>query len=373
MTRKTTYLTFANVLDANGGIGPGFTTLRLIAASAVFLAHSPWLVSRQFDFTYDFSHGQTFIGSMAVGWFFVISGFLVTESLEKTRWVFGYVIKRCLRIFPGLIGVIAISVFIIGPIATSLNLAEYFSDSRVYSYLGNAIFLDRPYLPGVFDAHPVHRVNGSIWTLRYEMLCYLLPPVWLYLRPFGNRYVIMLIAILSTLPGYFAVGEDRVYLIKVLALSITPDMHLGVGPFLRLVPYFLTGMTFYYWKDRIPFDRRLAIFAAATCVAGMWFGFHDIAFPIAGGYLAIFLGLDKRLYVHWLRERDYSYGIYIYAFPIQQLMIDAFPRGSWWINAVASAPLILFCAALSWNCIEKPAIQLKHRLVGLRRAAPQPL
>ena len=155
-----------------------------------------------------------------------------------------------------------------------------------------------------------------------------------------------------------------------------PNVYLSVGPALRLAVYFLMGVTLYFWRDRVRFDWRLATLAAAGCITGLYFGFNDISFPLCGGYLTIFLGLSKRCELSWLRERDYSYGIYIYAFPIQQLMIDVFPRGPWWLNALVSAPLIFGCAIISWNYIERPAIKLKQRLVGSNglsvfdRAAP---
>jgi peptidoglycan/LPS O-acetylase OafA/YrhL len=373
MESESHHRTFAEVLDANRALGPGFGTLRLVAACAVFLAHSLWLTSGQFDFVYSFSRGQTFIGSMAVGCFFVISGFLVMESLQKSRSLVSFAIKRALRIFPGLIVAVALTALLLGPMVTTLGTNEYFGNVRVYYYLANAIFFNELYLPGVFTTHVITAVNASLWTLRYEVFCYGMLALLGYLKVSSNRYVVLALTIFVIPFGYFATGDHRVYLVSTLKLLILPHVTLSVGPALRLAPYFFAGMTFNVWRNRLWFDWRLAALSIAACVAGLRFGFHDISFPLCGGYLVIFIGLSRCLDLSLLRDRDYSYGIYIYACPIQQLVIDIFYNSSWWINAFASAPLILCCAMISWNCIERPAIQLKHRLRPSQRLTSVPI
>ena len=211
------HLTFADILATNDGIGRGFGTLRLVASTAVFLAHSPWLVSRQFDFVYGFSRGQTFIGSIAVACFFIISGFLATESLQKSRSLISFAIKRALRIFPGLIVVIIFTALLIGPIATTLRLESYFTETQVYLYFANIIFVNRIQLPGVFDTHVVTAVNGSLWTLRYEMLFYAMLPLLAFSRSIRNRYAALVLTVVVMLLGYFASGDERVLLDFILS------------------------------------------------------------------------------------------------------------------------------------------------------------
>jgi peptidoglycan/LPS O-acetylase OafA/YrhL len=354
--------TFASVLSKSGGQGRGFDTLRLVAATAVFLAHAPWLTNRQFDFVYQFSSGQTFSGSMAVGCFFIMSGFLVTASYENSSTAVAYAIKRVLRIFPGLIIAVAFATFIIGALATTLPLTSYFSDKHTYAYLGNIFFRWRAELPGVFATNPRPYVNVSLWTLYYEVLCYGAIPTLALVGVTSRRYAFSAMTAVLVLLGYLAEGNDRVYLISTLQISITPALHLEIGPFIRLAAYFFMGAALHGWADRVPYDWRLALVALVGCIAGLYFGFNDLSFPIFGAYLLIFLGISKLAGLEVLHGNDLSYGVYIYACPIQQLMISFFPAATWWANALLSVPGIFCCAAFSWHFVERPALRFKRHL-----------
>jgi peptidoglycan/LPS O-acetylase OafA/YrhL len=352
--------TIGFLLDRNNGFAPGFGFLRLIAATLVYLAHVVWLSTGHYDPLYAISHKQTFLGSIGVGVFFVISGFLIAQSFARCSSVIEFAMKRILRIFPGLFVVVALSALLVGPALTTLPLRQYFSNELFSEYFLNAIGGITLLLPGVFNENPIPIVNGSLWTLRYEALCYAILALVGISRLLSRKSAILVAAGLLVLLGGLAHGQPREILILPLGLPLGPLGTLSVGPLLRLLPYFMVGTSSYLWRYYLPLDWRLAIVAAIGVVLGLLTNFHDLLFPICGGYLAIYVGMLEALDFRWLRTRDYSYGIYIYSFPVQQVVIALFPMAKhWWINALLSGPLTLALAALSWSFVERPALSLK--------------
>src|SRR4051794_30245974 len=169
--------TLGSQLDACGGIAPAFNLLRLSAAMAVLFSHSFELAPSAGwpEPLRHFSGGQTTIGGTAVYIFFIISGFLVTASYQKSQDVLDFVLKRALRVLPALAIVIVLTAFVLGPIMTTLPLTDYFSAEKFRSYLLNALTFGEDSLAGVFEDLPAKAsVNGSLWTLRYELICYAL-------------------------------------------------------------------------------------------------------------------------------------------------------------------------------------------------------
>ena len=123
------------------------------------------------------TRGQDTFGGLAVCTFFFISGFLVTRSLTKSRSLVVFAVARGLRILPGLAVVTILAALVLGPLVTTLSLAEYFVNPRVASYFRN-IQLDMHYnLPGVFTHNAMQAVNGSLWTLKFEIMMYIALPV----------------------------------------------------------------------------------------------------------------------------------------------------------------------------------------------------
>src|SRR5262249_14567840 len=151
------------VLDGFGGVGPGFDALRLGAAVAVLVSHAFDFVGQSPSEPFRVFAGTNIsLGGTATYVFFLISGFLVTASLMRTRSVGEFALKRAARILPGLIGVVCVTALLIGPALTIRPLAEYFSDPRFTSYFLNAVLITKPSLPGVLGDTTI---NGSIWTL----------------------------------------------------------------------------------------------------------------------------------------------------------------------------------------------------------------
>src|SRR5690606_32522939 len=150
-----------------------FDFLRFLAASAVVFGHSFWLSGRGATEPLRLLTGSYDTADIAVHVFFVMSGFLIAASWLNSRNPIEFFGKRALRIFPALCIAILLTVLVVGPLATRWPLDEYWSDGQTLRYLSNIALLTQFHLPGVFADNPFpHTVNGSVWTLPYEVMMY---------------------------------------------------------------------------------------------------------------------------------------------------------------------------------------------------------
>jgi peptidoglycan/LPS O-acetylase OafA/YrhL len=232
------------------GRNNNFNLIRIVAALAVLMTHSFVLSSGNPD---DEPLRQTLgmtLGSIAVDVFFVTSGLLVTASLLRSESVVAFAWSRCLRIFPGLLVMLVLTVFLLGPLFTTLQPASYLLDPRTHAYLikGATLvtgILDR--LPGVFESNPYPAsINGSLWTMPYEVRMYvLLAVLWAVVhKAFGFRgaqftRAVQLLAILSgvgLVVGHFISSRDPT--------------------FLRLFFMFFAGAALFVSRERVRLSAR---------------------------------------------------------------------------------------------------------------------
>jgi peptidoglycan/LPS O-acetylase OafA/YrhL len=336
-----------------------FDALRLIAAAAVIFSHA-FLIADGNDNREPLiilTGRQSILGLAGVFVFFTISGFLVTQSFEETRGPFRYLVKRCLRIFPGLALALVLSAFVLAPLVSTLPLADYLGRAEPYRYVFWNTLLDlrQHELPGVmFVDNPVGlEVNGSLWTLRYEFEMYLMV---LALGVTGLLRLPVLIALVALGLGCIAFP----------AL----DMLGGWG---WLLSFFAMGMVLYKLRDTRIFDGRVALLALLGLAATVKFGGFILMFSIFGGYLALYLALNRRLpLVRAARFGDLSYGLYIYGWPSEQAVVWALGgHAAWWQVFLLALPLAAALAFLSWHLVERPALRLKPRAARPVAAAPE--
>jgi peptidoglycan/LPS O-acetylase OafA/YrhL len=310
----------------------GFDYLRLIAAILVIAHHArvlngepPIMIGTSLD-----------LGALGVGIFFVISGYLVSGSLERTPSVSSFIAKRALRIFPGLLAALLVTAFVIGPASTALARGDYLASPEVYGYvLKNLTLYAVTYdLPGVFMSVPMAGVvNGSLWTLRLEFTAYLALAALGAARQAKPRVLTVLaLAAAASAIAIHALGLDArgdLYRIAYLA---------AINGFL-----FLSGAALRTSAWRAP--SWLAIAALIPLITPLWF----LGLPL----IAIRLGAlnAPRAPV------DLSYGLYIYSFPLQQMLAE---RSQ--LSLATSLALTLPFALASWLLVEKPALRLKARL-----------
>ena len=338
-----------------------FDALRLVAATAVIFSHS-FLISEGTESNEPLiilTGRQCILGLTGVFVFFAISGFLVTASYEATGSPLRYLAKRALRIFPGLFVALVISAFLIGPVVTTLPLGAYFVRPEVYGYvLGNTMLnLTIHELPGVLFAYnPVGlEINGSLWTLRYEFMMYVMVMLLGALNLLNARVVLALLAL-------------------GLACLQWPTLAF-LGTWGWLLAFFAIGMVLYKLRDSGIFDGRIALAALAGLVLSVPMRQFIELFPLFGGYLAIYAALTPRLpHIPATRFGDLSYGLYIYGWPIEALVKYASGgRAAWWQIFLISMPAAAVSAFLSWHLVEAPMLRLKPRRRAATLTAPRPL
>ena len=333
--------------------------LRICAALAVLASHS-WDVATG-NGTLEPLRALTgmSLGSLSVDVFFVASGFLVTASLLTRSNAIDFFWARCLRIYPALMVVILLTVLVLGPAFTSLPLRDYLTAYGTRSYLlTNSLMVTdaRYFLPGVFENNPYRgAINGSLWTLPLELRMYaMLLGGWLLLWMTGDWRPRLMRLLIPGLAVFYA------------ALMLK-DLTDGVPspPDLRLKLMFFVGASCQVFKDRIQVRS-----AGALLAAGLLIGCCAIAplhFPtaclIAMPYLLLYLafvpgGMVRR----YNKLGDYSYGVYIYAFPVQQAVVATHPGLSPLGLLLISCLITLALSVLSWHLSEQRALSLKTLL-----------
>ena len=351
--------------DVSKGRDNNFNLIRIAAALAVLVSHSFVLaMGRQAVRPLQTQLGME-IGDIAVDVFFITSGFLVTGSLLTRQRTIEFVWARVLRIYPALLLMVCATVLMLGPLFTSLPLSAYFSDSTTYSYVAKCSTLFDGVavtLPGVFDDNP-HKsfVNMSLWTLPYE--------VWMYaLLAFGW------LALLVTRQYRLKAFTAGVVIYAVLSGGYILASHsfnvFSSGDFARLSFMFFAGATFCVLKEHIVLSRSLFWLMLIALFFSLW---HERVFSavytLSLAYLVLFLAYVPSGYIRKYNVLgDYSYGTYIYAYPVQQSIAALMPGVSVISMILLSAGPTVILAVMSWHFLERRALGLKGALGGRQKA-----
>ncbi len=360
---KSPLPTIGSRLEETRGIGPNFNALRLLAAFAVLVSHAfaiPFGNETKEPLVI-LSGGEHSIGRVAVVVFFAMSGFLVTPSLTRSGSLTRFASKRAARILPGLIVIIAITTLLLGPFLTSTSLSAYFGNPLTYWYPIGTLHKAGVGLPGVFQDLPLKGVvNGSLWTLKYEALSYVL------LASIGACGLLRFPYAVAAVAGAVAVAAEM--------LSFT-DPSGGVLATLKafsvLFAFFAAGVSFAVWRDRIPVSWPLGAAALILAFTTLVFGGFYLIGPLFLTYAVISIGvLPPVIKAHIIRG-DFSYGVYLWAFPIQQIAQQLLRAGTL-TNILLAAPVTLVIASLSWTLVEEPALRLSRSGRGERRPATKP-
>lgn len=334
-----------------------FNTVRLLAALSVVVSHSFLLVIGQ-TAAEPFSSTPYTLGQHAVNVFFVLSGLMLSRSFAiQPNWK-TFTIARALRIFPGLFVCGVLVAWILGPFGTRLSVAEYFHDGHTltYPFASLAIF-DRAQLHDMFLAgtHP-GEINVPLWTIKYEVFAYaafvVVMSAGFITRQWTVAFGCLVLAVALTL------GASG-----VSALSGPP-----IGSFIRFGFCFALGIGAYRYRTRIKLSWTAAAGLLALAVLANGTPVANMAYMVSAAYAALVLGSIRIPHVTTLTTKtDLSFGLYIYAWPVQQLALNGLaPAGSVWAHLAISLVLSLPLATLSWRFVEKPALSLKSRF---RRSA----
>ncbi|MEM6474695.1 MAG: acyltransferase [Pseudomonadota bacterium] len=345
-------------MDENSGIGPGFDALRVGLAFAVVLRHC-------FPITYGnsaaASSGFLWSATMAIiPIFFILSGFLVTGS--ALRLTLGkFVASRVLRIVPALAVDTLVTILVIGLIFTTVPFGDYFGSEDTHAYLLNIAGFIHYYLPGVFEENPIPGVvNGALWTIPPELGCYifisgLIFIGWVKHWRWTLSFALFLIVFIIAAP-YFPESTPA---------SV---QRLASHPGALLVPEFLIGSVLYLKRHEIPYSPKLFWLCIALILASGFFlpeaefsvlpVSSALAIPLYA-YVALFIGTTKMPKLPLFSRGDYSYGIYLYGFPIQQAIVTATGvLNPFTLFALTIVPVTLLAMA-SWHLVEKPTLRLR--------------
>lgn len=359
----TSKLSVGAKMAARDGRPTGFDYLRLALAIAIVCEHS--LITSYGDAVGARVWQLPFrpaVG-MLLPMFFALSGFLVTGSLFRARSLFHFLWLRVIRIYPALGVEVLVSAFILGPLLTTLPLRDYFSSSLFYSYLLNVTGHIHYLLPGLFESNPFPNVvNMQLWTIPFELGCYISLSI-LAVMGIKKFHWLAPAATFALMLAYFMIR----WMVKTWAQIAIP----GGLPGQLLVACFLAGVALHLYKDRLPWSPLLC--AASGVFAALLIGFIPLGdFIVAPviAYFTISLGVLNPKKFWLLQHADYSYGIYLYGFVIQQAFACSFPWArEWWLNIIFCVPATVATAALSWHLIEKPALVLRSYFDW--RAAPK--
>ena len=346
------------ISDYAVGKDNNFTLLRLLAAALVVFTHSlaalgrPWVAD-----AFLAGFGRTY-GEAALDMLFVTSGFLVTASLLLRPNLIEFYWARLLRLYPGLWVMLIVTTFGLAPFVTTLPLREFFSSRMTWDYLWKCATLYsgiRFSLPGVFESMPLrNEFNGSLWTLPVELRMYVyLGITWLAFA-FTPKFRLRGVSWFAPLAaiGYGAsVAHAR--------LSGGPFSGADVAVFM-----WLYGSAVWYWRHKIPMSWGvLAALVAVLAIAGSLdqrVGF--VAYLLCWAPIVLHIAyLPGGFIRRYANMGDYSYGVYIYAFPAQQTLAFAFPGIGFAGLLASSAAIAAACAGLSWHFVEKRALRMKHR------------
>ena len=353
-------------MAAAGGPTSGFDYMRIALALGVVAWHSMAIAYGR-EAIDDFLMGPLGPGvRLLVPMFFALSGFLVTQSLERTPSLKVFLTFRILRIFPALTVEVLLCAFLFGALFTALPLAEYFTSTGFWKYLLNMIGVVQYQLPGVFETHPVTAVNGSLWTVPFELECYVALSV-LYVLGVLRYPVLIVVALVAggiVVGVYSSLGGDN----DALAFNFQAALNEPIRLRRILVLCFLAGSALFLFRRKIPYNGWIALAAFAASVVLLRypaaFGFS----PLFIAYVTVWLGLKTPPRSEILKSGDYSYGVYLYGSPIQQavfgVVLAATGRAQTGLeNLFMSLPLILLFAVFSWRVVEKPALSLKKRFI----------
>lgn len=329
--------------------------IRVLAALGVIFSHSfsitqgPDNPGTWFDRV---SGNRLSVGGIAVAVFFLYSGFLIAKSCERHRKFSEFFRRRVLRIFPELALCVCLCVILAGVFVSDLTPAAYFSSPQTYRYLLNCVLFPIHTLPGVFGENPYPDVvNGSLWVLSVQFVCYLFCFAVFKITGFGRRIMLFLFAVLIAAACLYAVFGGGFMLSAV-----------------RAVLEFCLGMEIWVFRDRILLSPLIAAVSGVCFFLGCAFGYDLAAMLVFFPYLCFWFGWGtKHIFDSFSAKQDYSYGIFLWGFPVQQALVfffsRHFPQGGampLWLNIVPACFVSLIFAQIGTRTVKAVRAALRR-------------
>jgi peptidoglycan/LPS O-acetylase OafA/YrhL len=334
-----------------------FNLIRLILAIIVILCHNTELLSgnRKSEIFTVLFNTQMSSGLFSVTLFFVISGYLIVQSWDKNHNASKFLLNRIFRIYPAFIVASIISCFLFGAFAGNKH---YFQEFKFKYFIFNSLVLKIPITPKIFANSFYPYINGSMWTINNEFVCYLFILLLGVLNFVKNRFkwLIFFSIFFSTtlIANYF----DFKIIVSFLRNYIIADF-INI----KLIFAFFIGGTYYLFGKA--YLNRKPIYIIAAVLMFICFFSTDLVeylFPILGGYIVLSFAETSTTFLSGFNKLpDISYGIYLYGWPISKLIIFYQPKIDYWLLSEESLFVAVLFGLLSWYLIEKPFIMFNKR------------
>ncbi len=325
--------------DISKGRENNLALVKLIAAILVIYSHSYPITGSGEDHINRITNGQMGWGSFAVSIFFFYGGFLIMRSAENKKTFKAYFKARCTRIFPQLWMVVLLSVFMVGPLFTTLSVGEYFSDIGTYKYLLNGVFVLVHDLPGVFTSNIYGAtVNGPLWTLPVEFICYILCFIYLKLGLAEEKKTLI---------------TSPIVLVGGIGAWVILSGNATLQSMFRPMLFFFIGMALYVLRDKIPVRLSFACIALVVMILSLFIGVYFVAIYITLPYMLIYVGFALPFSTNkWMEHFEVSYGAYLSAWPVQQMLMSKFSNMSQAMNFVTATVAALAMGCIFWKLDE---------------------
>lgn len=333
-----------------------FDFLRLLFASFVIITHSYLIIGKvECDWICQLSGSQLTFSTLGVKCFFIISGFLIFQSLQRSKGLPDFFWKRVLRLYPALIMVLLLTVLLAPLVYVNAGTA-YLSNKDVWTYVPHnlTLFFKQYTINGVFEKNPYKGIiNGSLWTLPYEFSFYIATAVFYFIK---NKIMLTKV-VLSTLFLVLAIGNlffikrtENFWFVLNGRYSLELGLYFTAGALLAAIEI---------GKSRLMKPALLvsAIVLIASIAVKIYGPVSLFLLPV----VVICFGLNATPYIKNLGDKigDLSYGVYIYGFPVEQTVYYYF-KPDHHVLAVTTLIISLILAYLSWHFIESKALKLKN-------------
>ena len=334
----------------------GLGLMRLALAMLVLVSHGFVVGGYGLDPLESFSGGTIALGSMAVHGFFVISGYLVSQSWDRLRNMPAYFIRRALRLAPGFWLCLLVTALVIAPLMWCLQQGSpdgYMAATpSPWGYVGRnfALMQNQWTIGALATDQPVPGyLNPSLWTLPHEFACYIALMFIASVGAIKKRSVWPILIFVAVFLNYALDPTHARWMGRIYAQpSVT-----------RLPIYFAAGVVWWCWADRVQVSKPVWCAIATLAAVATGFGQYHWVMPFCMAAILFPLAAWFRT-PQFLANNDYSYGIYLYATPLERVLaMLKLPFASAWLFCLLATALVLPFAMLSWHLCEKPALKLR--------------
>ncbi|WP_308992651.1 acyltransferase [Mariniflexile litorale] len=334
-----------------------FDFLRFLFAIFVVISHAYALSGGAEENTgiNKLSNGQLSFSQIGLSGFFIISGYFIFQSLQRSKSLLIYYKKRFLRIFPALVVVLCLSLILVAFVYT--GEVSFFKNKEVYTYIPYNVSLYgfQSSIQGVFDTNTYRSINGSLWSIRYEFSLYIALSFLFFIR--NKKWIISYVLSLTFFVFYILYNF---YLPKFAGASFMNLLGLHI---LNLGTFFIAGSVLASLQLETFKNKKTLLFVAVSIfLCSPYFNYYDLVNYIVLPFLILLIGFVPFIGLKdFFKLGDASYGIYIYSFPIQQTLMWFFKMNTYTLM-LYSIFLSIGFGFLSWHLIEKQALKLKQNV-----------